>query len=56
MLHIDSPRIRSLLRQGHFGIEKESLRVTGSGRMSHSPHPFDADDPHIVRDFCENQT
>lgn len=56
MLHIDSPRIRSLLRQGHFGIEKESLRVTGGGRMSHSPHPFDADDPHIVRDFCENQT
>ena len=53
MLHIDSSRIRSLLRQGHFGIEKESLRVTGSGRMSHSPHLFDADDSHIVRDLLQ---
>ena len=56
MLSIQNPEVRSRLLLGRFGLEKESLRVTAQGRMSHSPHPFPADDPHIVRDFCENQT
>lgn len=40
--------------EGNFGLEKESLRVTSKGNMAHTPHPFE--DPHLVRDFCENQT
>ena len=56
MLHFENERIRELLFEGLIGLEKESLRVTGDGFMSLTPHPFDADDPHIVRDFCENQT
>jgi glutamate--cysteine ligase len=41
--------------QGHFGLEKESLRVTAGGFLSHTKHPF-PDDPRMERDFCENQT
>lgn len=55
MLHIDDPEIRSLLLQGNFGPEKESLRVDENGFLSHTRHPF-PNDKHIVRDFCENQT
>lgn len=40
--------------EGHFGIERETLRVDRSGRLAQTPHPF-GDDPHITRDFCENQ-
>ena len=40
---------------GTFGLERETLRITAEGHMSHSRHPF-PDDPHIVKDFCENQT
>ena len=39
---------------GTFGLERETLRVTAEGGMAQSPHPF-PDDPHIVKDFCENQ-
>lgn len=39
---------------GTFGLERETLRVTAEGNMSHTPHPF-PDDFHIVKDFCENQ-
>lgn len=55
MLHGKDPKIRSLLLKGNMGLEKESLRVTKDGYLSHSPHPF-GDSRHIVRDFCENQT
>lgn len=55
MLHIEEERIRELLLKGNFGLEKESLRVLGNGRFSHTPHPF-PDDENIVKDFCENQT
>ena len=55
MLHIENNDVRKLLYQGCFGLEKESLRITPEGFLSHTPHPF-PDDPHIVRDFCENQT
>lgn len=42
------------LFEGSFGIERETLRVTQHGRLAQTPHPF-GDDPHITRDFCENQ-
>ena len=43
------------LLTGEFGLERETLRVTHDGHMAHTPHPF-PNDPHIVKDFCENQT
>ena len=56
MLDVRTPRLRPLAFDGNFGLERESLRVTEDGRMAHTPHPFPADHPRIVRDFCENQT
>ena len=43
------------LLTGEFGLERETLRVTGDGHMAHTPHPF-PNDLNIVKDFCENQT
>ena len=40
---------------GTFGLERETLRVTSEGYLSHTLHPF-PDDEHFVKDFCENQT
>lgn len=54
MLHADHPKIRELLLKGNFGLEKESLRIDGSGFLAHTPDPF-PNEEHIVRDFCENQ-
>lgn len=56
MLQINNSRIRELLLQGNFGLEKESLRITADGHLSQVSHPFSANDKRIVRDFCENQT
>lgn len=39
---------------GTFGLERETLRITSDGYMAQTLHPF-PDDPHIVKDFCENQ-
>lgn len=39
---------------GKFGIERETLRVDGQGRLAQTPHPF-GNDELITRDFCENQ-
>ncbi len=47
--------IRKHLRNGGFGLEKESLRVTPTGNLAHTDHPF-PDNPNMDRDFCENQT
>lgn len=55
MLHVNDPIVRSLLLKGSFGLEKESLRITGDGHFAHTPDPF-THKKHIVRDFCENQT
>lgn len=55
MLHKDNDAVRKLLFQGNFGLEKESLRITPDGHLSHTKHPF-PNHKHIVRDFCENQT
>ncbi len=54
MLHLENDYIKEHLLDGCFGLEKESLRVTGDGHFSHTRHPFPGE-PHIVRDFCENQ-
>ncbi len=51
---IANTEVRNNLFDGHFGLEKESLRVTQDGYLSHTGHPF-PNDPHIDRDFCENQ-
>ena len=56
MLHYQNEDIKKLLFKGSIGLEKEGLRVTGDGFMAQTPHPFAEDDPHIVRDFSENQT
>ena len=40
--------------EGHFGLERETLRVTESGALSRVPHPF-TDERSMSRDFCENQ-
>lgn len=55
MLHIENIDVKKHILDGNFGLEKESLRIKEDGTLSHSPHPF-ADDMHIVKDFCENQT
>lgn len=52
--NFDNKKIRDNMFKGTFGIEKESLRVTKDGFLSHTLHPF-INDPHIDRDFCENQ-
>ena len=54
MFHVENEKVRALLLKGKFGLEKESLRVTPDGHMSHAPNPF-AGNERIVRDFCENQ-
>ena len=55
-LCIDSPAVRGALWDARFGLEREALRVDAAGRMARTPHPYPADHPHVVRDFCENQT
>ena len=56
MLDVRHPELRPHALEGNFGLEREALRVTGTGRMALTPHPFPPDHPRIVRDFCENQT
>lgn len=51
----DDPKIKEYMMKGHFGLEKESLRVTPVGYLAHTRHPF-MDNPNMERDFCENQT
>lgn len=43
----------SKLFSGHFGLERETLRVSADGRLAATPHPFN--DKRLDRDFCENQ-
>lgn len=43
----------NIINGGRFGLERETLRVTKSGRMSQIPHPFE--NKQLSRDFCENQ-
>src|SRR5580658_8569877 len=49
---------RGVLRGGRKGVEKESLRVSGSGEIAHSRHPAALGAPltneHITTDFSES--
>ena len=52
--NFSNPLLREHLYSGGFGLERETLRIDRKGKLSQSLHPF-GDDPHISRDFCENQ-
>ena len=54
MFHSNEKAVRDLLFQGNFGLERETLRVTGDGFLAQTPNPFEGN-PHIVRDFSEHQ-
>lgn len=54
LFDLNNSNIRNLLKKAEFGIERESLRVNSDGTLAQSKHPF-VGDPHIDRDFCENQ-
>lgn len=54
LLGFNNSNINRLAQTAEFGIERESLRVTSDGKLSQTKHPFFGD-PHIDRDFCENQ-
>ena len=54
-LEFKNPKIKEYMLEGHFGLEKESLRVTPEGYLAHTKHPF-MNNPNMERDFCENQT
>ncbi|MBQ0066119.1 MAG: hypothetical protein KBT48_10195 [Firmicutes bacterium] len=54
MLHIEHPRVKELLLEGNFGLEKESLRITQDGFLSQVRDPF-AGEKNIVKDFSECQ-
>ena len=56
MFNTDDIQVRRGLLSGNFGLEKEMLRITEDGYLSHSSHPFPENEPRITRDFCENQT
>ena len=56
MFNTDDIQVRRGLLSGNFGLEKEMLRITEDGYLSHSSHPFPENEPCITRDFCENQT
>lgn len=46
--------IADILFSGKFGLEEESLRLTLSGHLASSDHPFE-DEVHMSKDFCESQ-
>ena len=54
LLDFNNPIINRLAQTAEFGIERESLRVTSDGKLAQTIHPFSGD-PHLDRDFCENQ-
>lgn len=54
LLDLSNPQLNRLAATAEFGIERESLRVASDGRLAQTRHPFSGN-PHIDRDFCENQ-
>ena len=50
---------KELLLNGLFGLEKENIRVTPTGRLSLTPHPTlfgdKTQNPFITTDFSESQ-
>ena len=53
MLDFKNKNVYERIFEGHFGLEKESLRVTEDGTFAQTLHPFHGMD-HITRDFSEN--
>jgi glutamate--cysteine ligase len=55
----NSSVLKALLRKGFFGLEKEQLRATQSGKLALTPHPPSlgnkAEHPYITTDFSESQ-
>lgn len=55
----EDPKLRKLLFSGHFGLEKENIRVTSDGKLALTPHPAifgpKEDNPYIKTDFSESQ-
>lgn len=55
----EDPNLRKLLFSGHFGLEKENIRVTSDGKLALTPHPAifgpKEDNPYIKTDFSESQ-
>ena len=49
MLDIRHPELRPYALEGNFGLEREALRVTGTGRMAQTPHPFPPDAQVVLR-------
>ncbi len=41
---------------GHWGLEREVLRIEADGQPASTPHPFPPDEMEISVDFAENQT
>lgn len=54
LLNFNNSIINRLAQNAEFGIERESLRVTSDGKLAQTNHPF-VGNPHLDRDFCENQ-
>lgn len=46
----------ALLAAGHWGLEREVLRITADGQPARTPHPFPPEEKEISVDFAENQT
>ncbi|WP_163655276.1 bifunctional glutamate--cysteine ligase GshA/glutathione synthetase GshB [Listeria sp. PSOL-1] len=55
----ENPDLKEQLFSGHFGLEKENLRVTPEGELALTPHPEvfgpKEDNPYIKTDFSESQ-
>ncbi|MGL5786296.1 MAG: bifunctional glutamate--cysteine ligase GshA/glutathione synthetase GshB [Bacteroidales bacterium] len=52
-------KVKRLILNGKFGIEKENLRITADGHLALTPHPDSlgnkGDNPYITTDFSESQ-
>lgn len=55
----ENETLRKHLFSGHFGLEKENIRVTSDGKLALTPHPAifgpKEDNPYIKTDFSESQ-
>lgn len=45
----------ALLTTGHWGLEREALRIEANGQPAGTPHPFLPEEREISVDFAENQ-
>jgi glutamate--cysteine ligase len=45
----------ALLATGHWGLEREVLRIEADGQPARTPHPFPPDEKEISVDFAESQ-